>query len=87
MTAACGPRHGRGGAAGAPLGPNARTDRLPRGQDRGRVPAGLGRARARFRFRARNGGAGGLARSLSVEPDADQWIDEPVRPRRPAARE
>lgn len=34
-------------AAGAPLGPNAGTDRLPRRQNPGRAPAGAGRGRPR----------------------------------------
>ena len=77
----------RRGAGRAPLGPNAGTDRLPRRQDRGRAPAGPGPGRPRGPdHRAGNGGGGGLARSLGDEPDADQCIDAPVRPRCPAAR-
>src|SRR6478609_8439063 len=74
-------------AAGAPLGPNAGTDRLPRWQDRGRAPAGPGSGRPRGHDpELGNGGAGGLARSLGDESDADQCVDAPVRPRYPAAR-
>ena len=74
-------------AAGAPLGPNAGPDRFPRRQDRGRAPAGPGRGRPRGRDpELGNGGAGGLARSLGDEPDADQRVDAPVRPRCPVAR-
>src|SRR5204862_886756 len=49
------------------------TDRLPRRQDRGRAPAGPGHGRPRGHDpELGNGGAGGLARSLGDEPDADQ---------------
>src|ERR1700682_3477748 len=87
VTAGCRAAPGREGAAGAPWGPNAGTDRLPRRQDRGRAPAGPRRGRPRGHDpELGNGGGGGLARSLGDEPDADQCVDAPVRPRCPAAR-
>ena len=79
VTAACGPSpRARCGAAGAPLGPNAGTDRFPRRQDRGRAPAGPGRGGPRGHDpELGNRGAGGLSRSLGDEPDADQCVDAP----------
>src|ERR1700760_3015954 len=60
-----------GGAAGAPLGPNAGTDRLPRWQDRGRAPAGPGRGWPRGQDpELGNGGAGGLARVVGGATEA-----------------
>lgn len=88
VTAACGPRHGRDAAR--------RAHRW--GRTRGRIGFHGGKIEVeRPRVRGVDGrevtipswetaGAGGLARSLGDEPDADQCVDAPVRPRCPAAR-
>jgi putative transposase len=88
VTAACGPRHGRDTAR--------RAHRW--GRTRGRIGFHGGKIEVeRPRVRDVEGrevtipswetaAQGGLARSLGDEPDADQRVDAPVRPRCPAAR-
>lgn len=87
VTAACGPRHGRDAAR--------RAHRLGRTWGRigfhgGKIEVERPRVRGvdgrEVTIPSWDGCAGGLARSLGNEPDADQCVDAPVRPRCPAAR-
>src|SRR4051794_8253003 len=85
VTAASGPRHGRDAARRAHRW--VRTRRRI-GFQAGKIEVERPRVEAWTAARAelRNGGGGGLAWSLGDEPDADQCVDAPVRPRCPAAR-
>ena len=74
------------GQGGAPLGEDQGKGRLPRRQGRDRPPSCAGRDGGEVALPSwETASVRGLARQVGAEPDADQRVDAPLRPGRPAA--